>query len=546
MEIDRKWLEIAAPEKLNDGSTGICMVIENNRIVVANTGDCRAVMYRGGQCVVLSKDHKPTDPAEMKRIEDNGGLIIGDRLQGELAVSRAFGDYRYKIDERSLLICEPDINPIDLTPDIEFIIVACDGLYETFSNEEVIEYVKKALEDDKSDIKAIAKALADEAIDRGSGDNITVIIIKFDKKYRKILNRLSRKRQDELIKEKRKSLGPLKKSAELNEKPKSLEPENRNSKVIKKNGDDVSFNRKPIRQNASDDIFRQKRKSLEPNSSKPYVLEKGKISEAKPNSKRLSVNFDGEAKKRVIPRSEDQNFDDTSSVSSNEEFPMSDNFHADIIESSYNRLNTTDCHPYEIDTNRKHGGTRKSKGKKGKSKDISKTNNKLKKCKSKEDILSLKYPKVLSRRRSKSHDISTRAKQHEKRQRRKRDSSSDELEKDQKNSSSSKKDRKSVSFNQRNQFLSDTMDESLLTKNVKGQSKPKSPDLPKPSSLPEPHPQKKDSKTKEDSKEKAKTSSTDIPQNHNNKHTKTSPSDSPILGHKVKTILSKYHTITVS
>jgi serine/threonine protein phosphatase PrpC len=370
--IDRKWLEIAAQEKLNDGSTAICIVIENNRIVVANTGDCRAVMYRGGQCVVLSKDHKPTDPEEMKRIEDNGGLIIGDRLQGELAVSRAFGDYRYKIDERSLLICEPDINPIDLTPDIEFIVVACDGLYETFSNEEVIEYVKKALEDDKLDVKAIAKALADEAIDRGSGDNITVIIIKFDKKYRKILNRLSRKRQDELIKEKRKSLGPLKKSAELNEKPKSLEPENRKSletcsKIVKKNVDDVSFNRKPIKQNGSDDFFRQKRKSLEPNSIKPFVLEKGKIFEAKPNPKRLSVNIDGETKKRVIPRTEDQNFDDTSSVSSNEEFtPISDNFHADIIETSFNRLNTTDCHPYEVDTKRKHGGTRKSKGKKRK------------------------------------------------------------------------------------------------------------------------------------------------------------------------------------
>jgi protein phosphatase 2C family protein 2/3 len=226
LSMDRKWLDFALPEKYNDGSTGISIVIENNRIVVANTGDCRAVMYRGGQCIVLSKDHKPTDPEEMKRIEENGGQIIGDRLQGELAVSRAFGDYRYKVDERRLLICEPEINKFNITPDIEFIVVACDGLYETFSNDEVIEYVKKALEDDKLDINAIAKALADEAIDRGSGDNITVIIIKFDKKYRKILqkaeNRISRKRQEDLMKEKRKSLVPLKKSVEL-EKQKSLE-----------------------------------------------------------------------------------------------------------------------------------------------------------------------------------------------------------------------------------------------------------------------------------------------------------------------------------
>lgn len=217
--IDQKWINYAQTKDCNDGSTGLCIIVNNNRIIVANTGDCRALMNRSGKCIELSRDHRPTDPEEMKRIEDNGGKVIGGRLQGELAVSRAFGDYRYKILESSLLTCDPEIREFPLTADVEFIVVACDGLYETFSNTEVIEYINRLLSESK-EISEIAKALAEEAIDRGSGDNITIIIIKFEKRCRKILNttayRSAKKKhlnEDNLSCIKRKSLEtPLKPS----------------------------------------------------------------------------------------------------------------------------------------------------------------------------------------------------------------------------------------------------------------------------------------------------------------------------------------------
>jgi len=164
----------------------------------------------------LSRDHRPVDPEEMKRIKENGGEVIGGRLQGELAVSRAFGDYRFKNTNQSLLICEPEIRQFQLTADIEFIVVACDGLYETFTNEEVIEYITQKLVS-TLDLSEIAKTLAEEAIDRGSGDNITIIIIKFEKKFRKILSAgvygiSTKKKQtyEDIIPMKRKSLDTYK------------------------------------------------------------------------------------------------------------------------------------------------------------------------------------------------------------------------------------------------------------------------------------------------------------------------------------------------
>jgi serine/threonine protein phosphatase PrpC len=44
----------------------------------------------------MSEDHKPTREDEAKRIRDAGGFVINNRVMGELAVSRAFGDVDFK------------------------------------------------------------------------------------------------------------------------------------------------------------------------------------------------------------------------------------------------------------------------------------------------------------------------------------------------------------------------------------------------------------------------------------------------------------------
>ena len=81
---------------LNSGCTSCMVLIAGNQIICINIGDSRAVLSRKGRAVSLSVDHKPYSPAEQQRIKEAGGFVSLNRVQGKLAVSRAFGDFFYK------------------------------------------------------------------------------------------------------------------------------------------------------------------------------------------------------------------------------------------------------------------------------------------------------------------------------------------------------------------------------------------------------------------------------------------------------------------
>lgn len=81
------------------GSTAVCVLISPNHFFIANCGDSRAVLCRKGVPAVCTLDHKPTVPAEKKRIQDAGGSVMIHRVNGSLAVSRALGDFEYKCVE---------------------------------------------------------------------------------------------------------------------------------------------------------------------------------------------------------------------------------------------------------------------------------------------------------------------------------------------------------------------------------------------------------------------------------------------------------------
>jgi serine/threonine protein phosphatase PrpC len=189
-EVDRMWLESAKSPRVEDGSTALCVALDGAELVVANCGDSRALLCSGGSTVVLTKDHKPTDERESERIVKQGGTVIGGRLQGQLGVSRAFGNYEFK--ESNFLSSEPEIHEVTLTADVEFLVVGCDGLYEQFTNEEIGTFIKNGLGNGKS-LEIVVEELVAEAIDRGSEDNITVIVVKFEKAYKKLLKKKSQK-----------------------------------------------------------------------------------------------------------------------------------------------------------------------------------------------------------------------------------------------------------------------------------------------------------------------------------------------------------------
>lgn len=167
------------------GTTAVTVFVTPTHIICANSGDSRAILVTGGKVEKLSDDHKPTNPMERDRIYAAGGLVSMERVDGDLAVSRAFGDFRYKETagvewKKQKVSVEPDfmVYPRRRDQD-EFIIVACDGIWDVFSNEEVGTKTR-ALAKFGADDKTIAEFLIDDALVRNSRDNMSVICVRME------------------------------------------------------------------------------------------------------------------------------------------------------------------------------------------------------------------------------------------------------------------------------------------------------------------------------------------------------------------------------
>ena len=97
-------------------------------LYTANVGDARIILCRSGRALRLSYDHKGSDENEGKRIANAGGLILNNRVNGVLAVTRALGDTYMK----DLVTGHPYTTETVIQPDVdEFIIIACDGVSHT-------------------------------------------------------------------------------------------------------------------------------------------------------------------------------------------------------------------------------------------------------------------------------------------------------------------------------------------------------------------------------------------------------------------------------
>ncbi|KAI8427620.1 hypothetical protein MSG28_002106 [Choristoneura fumiferana] len=175
---DRLLVEEAKRSMDVAGTTALLAIMEDNHLIVANVGDSRGVMCDSrGNAIPVSFDHKPQQVREQKRIEAAGGYIAFNgvwRVAGILATSRAMGDYPLK--DKKFVIADPDILTFNLNDHKPmFIVLASDGLWDTFSNEEAVKFIKERL--DEPDYGA--KSLTLQAYYRGSVDNITVLVINF-------------------------------------------------------------------------------------------------------------------------------------------------------------------------------------------------------------------------------------------------------------------------------------------------------------------------------------------------------------------------------
>lgn len=191
---------------LDCGSTAIVAVIIDNHIIVANTGDSRCIIStKDGAAKTLSFDHKPKNLGELVRIHNDGGTVSLNRVNGILALSRAFGDFNFKMlnsnnhykfntiqrkiakqcltaPEEFQVTVEPEIMIRDLKKSDEFIILACDGVWDCYNNDRIVYFIRHQLALGKK-LQEIETLILDSCLEManpltGIGfDNMTIILI---------------------------------------------------------------------------------------------------------------------------------------------------------------------------------------------------------------------------------------------------------------------------------------------------------------------------------------------------------------------------------
>ncbi|XP_057478249.1 probable protein phosphatase 2C 60 [Actinidia eriantha] len=172
------------------GSTACVAIIRNNQVVVANAGDSRCVISRKGPAYNLSKDHKPELEVERERILKAGGFIHAGRVNGSLNLARAIGDMEFKQNkflpaEKQIVTANPDINTVELCDDDDFLVLACDGIWDCMSSQQLVDFIHEQLKtENKLSVvceRVLDRCLAPSTAGGEGCDNMTMIIVQFNK-----------------------------------------------------------------------------------------------------------------------------------------------------------------------------------------------------------------------------------------------------------------------------------------------------------------------------------------------------------------------------
>ncbi|KAK6794604.1 hypothetical protein RDI58_008057 [Solanum bulbocastanum] len=225
---DMEFLDSEKDTFRDDGSTASTAVLVGNHLYVANVGDSRTIISKSGKAIPLSEDHKPNRNDERRRIESAGGVVMwaGEefslpmkrysnwvcidliplwcrylskgrflgfinviievvdwlenlrssgtwRVGGVLAMSRAFGNRMLK----QFVVAEPEIQDQEIDEEVELLVLASDGLWDVVPNEDAISLAQA-----EEEPEAAARKLTETAFTRGSADNITCIVVRFNHK----------------------------------------------------------------------------------------------------------------------------------------------------------------------------------------------------------------------------------------------------------------------------------------------------------------------------------------------------------------------------
>lgn len=169
------------------GTTANLVLIDDNYIYCANIGDSMAVMYKNKQAIKLNVEHKTTVLSEKERILQSGMKIINNRVQGRLNLTRAFGDLYFKDSKlkpyEQAVTCYPEIIKKKISPDVEFIIMGCDGIWDCVDFQKICDYISVQLRKGK-EAEDLIKEIMDQIISNRKEnpigtDNMTCSLIVF-------------------------------------------------------------------------------------------------------------------------------------------------------------------------------------------------------------------------------------------------------------------------------------------------------------------------------------------------------------------------------
>ncbi|TVU34096.1 hypothetical protein EJB05_15923, partial [Eragrostis curvula] len=188
----------------DSGATATAMFLRNDVLVVSHIGDSCLMISRGGRPEALTNFHRPygnnkTSLEEIKRIRAAGGWIVDGRICGDISVARSFGDIRFKTRKNEMLvkgvkegrwsekfasriqfkgnlvISLPDVSLVELGPDVEFVLLATDGLWDYMKSSEAVAFVRDQLRQ-HGDVQLACDALGQKVLDQRSQDNISIVI----------------------------------------------------------------------------------------------------------------------------------------------------------------------------------------------------------------------------------------------------------------------------------------------------------------------------------------------------------------------------------
>jgi protein phosphatase 2C family protein 2/3 len=178
----------------DSGTTAVAALVDTERyhnkdvLYIGWVGDSRAILVNNsGKVVYETRDHKIDEPSEAARLKNVGAVISRQgipRIAG-LAIPRALGDRSVKNQARwqaygdEVIIAEPDVERIDLTPEHQFLILACDGVWDVMSSQVAATLVHSELQKGMT-LHAAAQRVRDMAYNRGSNDNISVMVVRFN------------------------------------------------------------------------------------------------------------------------------------------------------------------------------------------------------------------------------------------------------------------------------------------------------------------------------------------------------------------------------